>query len=106
MLARALNETGADPNRASMLADLQIRRPSTRSLPEPTVYRSATPAQATHAEETGPEESHHRGKAPGVGNGMNGSLLLNVDRASTSVGTLVVVEAPVLGVVSGSVRSD
>ena len=38
--------------------------------------------------------------------GMNGSLLLNVDRASTSVGTLVVVEAPVLEIVSGSVRSD
>jgi hypothetical protein len=38
--------------------------------------------------------------------GMNGSLLLKVERASTSVGTLVVVDASVLGVVSGSVTRD
>lgn len=42
----------------------------------------------------------------GMACGMNGSLLLNVERASTAEGAVVTVDGPVVGVVAGNVTTD
>ena len=42
----------------------------------------------------------------GMACGMNGSLVLNVESASTAEGAVVAVDAPVVGVVAGNVTMD